>query len=155
NSRSWSELRRAAGLSTEPRGPDEDALLRAVGRLLHVDDLERLHAYRSLVARPNAPHPVTDLRDRERRFARMLIGSMTTLRGEASLADGLAQLWRHPQVRSELLELLDLLPARVDHLHAPLDLADAPLAVHARYTRAEILAAFDIGTGVRPVAWQS
>lgn len=59
------------------------------------------------------------------------------------------QLWKHPQVRSELLELLALLPERVDHLHAGL------LAVHARYTRTEILAAFDVGSGVKPSTWQS
>jgi len=30
-----------------------------------------------------------------------------------------------------------------------------PLAVHARYTRTEILAAFDVGSGVKPGTWQS
>ena len=57
NNRSWSALRRAVGLSTDDAGPEEDALLRAVGRLLHVDDRERLDAYRSLVARADAPDP--------------------------------------------------------------------------------------------------
>ena len=154
NNRSWSALRRAVGLSTDDAGPEEDALLRAVGRLLHVDDRERLDAYRSLVARANAPDPAV-LSDRERRFARMLIGSLTTLKPSASLTEGLAQLWKHPQVRSELLELLDLLPERVDHLHAGLNIANVPLAVHARYTRTEILAAFDVGSGVKPSTWQS
>ncbi len=58
-------------------------------------------------------------------------------------------------MRAELLELLDILPERVDHLHAPLGIANVPLAVHARYTRTEILAAFDIGAGVKPITWQS
>ncbi len=93
--------------------------------------------------------------DRERRFARMLIASLTTLKPSASLTEGLAQLWEHPQVRSELLELLDLLPDRVEHVHADLSIANVPLAVHARYTRTEILAAFDIGSGVKPGTWQS
>ncbi len=154
NGRSWSELRRAVGLSTAAEGPEEDALLRAVGRLIHVDDRERLDAYRSLVAEAEAPNPAA-LSDRERRFARMLIGSTTTLRSSASLSDGLAQLWRHPQVRSELLELFALLPDRIDHLQAGLNIATVPLAVHARYTRTEILAAFDIGDGVKPATWQS
>ena len=147
NNRSWSALRRAVGLPTDDPGPEEDSLLRAVGRLLHVDDRERLDAYRSLVARASAPDPA-GLSDRERRFARMLIGSLTTLKTSASLTEGLAQLWEHPQVRKELLELLDLLPERVDHLHAGLSCANVPLAVHARYTRTEILAAFDVGRGV-------
>ncbi len=154
NNRSWSALRRAVGLRTDDAGPDEDALLRAVGRLLHVDDRERLDAYRSLVEQSSPPGP-TSSSDRERRHARMLIGSLTTLKTSAPLAEGLAQLWAHPQVRRELIELLNLLPERVDHLHAPLDIADVPLAVHARYTRAEILAAFDVGSGVKPTTWQS
>jgi hypothetical protein len=150
NNRSWSALRRAVGLRTEDPGPAEGALLRAVGRLLHVDDQDRLNAYRSLIERPNVPDPAV-LSDRERRFARMLIGSLTTLKASASLTEGLAQLWKHPQVQSELLELLEILPKRVDHLHVGLDIANVPLAVHARYTRAEILAAF----GVKPSTWQS
>ncbi|PYR49874.1 MAG: DUF3427 domain-containing protein [Acidobacteria bacterium] len=154
NNRSWSALRRAVGLPTDDAGPEEDALLRAVGRLLHVDDHERLDAYRSLVVRASAPDPAV-LSELERRFARMLIASLTTLKASASLTEGLAQLWNHPQVRSELLELLDILPQRVDHLHAGVDIANVPLAVHARYTRAEILAAFDVGSGVKPITWQS
>ena len=154
NNRNWSALRRAVGLPTDDAGPEEDALLRAVGRLLHVDDRERLDAYRSIVARVDAPDP-SALSDRERRFARMLIGSLTTLKSSASLREGLAQLWKHPQVRSELLKLFELLPERVDHLHAALNIANVPLAVHARYTRTEILAAFDVGSGVKPMTWQS
>ncbi len=151
---SWSELRRAVALPTDRAGPQEEALLRAVGRLLHVDDRERLDAYRSLVERGNAPDPST-FSDLQRRFARMLISSLTTLKTSSSLADGLVELWEHPQVRRELLELLDILPERVDHLHVPLGLVDVPLAVHARYTRTEVLAAFEVGAGVKPSTWQS
>jgi hypothetical protein len=92
---------------------------------------------------------------RDRRFVRMLIASITTLKTSATLEEGLAQLWNHPQVRQELLELLALLPRRVDHLHTGIDIPNVPLAVHARYTRMEILAAFGVGTGVRPGTWQS
>ena len=154
NNRSWSELRRTVGFTTAPRGSDEDALLRAAGRLLHVDDGERIDAYKSIIEREAPPDPAA-LGERQRRFARMLAASLTTLKASASLADGLAQLWGHPQVRRELLELLSLLLPRVDHLHGCLDMPDVPLAVHARYTRNEILAAFGVGTGVRPATWQS
>jgi superfamily II DNA or RNA helicase len=40
NNRSWSELRRAANFQTLPAGESEAPLLRAVGRLLHIDDDE-------------------------------------------------------------------------------------------------------------------
>jgi superfamily II DNA or RNA helicase/HKD family nuclease len=153
SNRSWSELRRIVGLPTAEPGPDEDASLRAIGRLLHVDDLERIDAYRSLLKRSKAPNSI-EFEDRERRFSRMLIGSLATPGSPASLDDGFAHLWAHPQVRNELLELLELLPARVDHLHAALNIPGVPLAVYARYTRAEILAAFDIGAGAKARSWR-
>lgn len=154
SNRSWSALRRAVGLPTEAAGSKENVLLRAVGRLLHVDDHERLDAYRALVASPAAPDPGR-MSERERRFARMLVGSLTKLPPTASLDDGLAQLWEHPQVRKELLEVFDLLPGRIDHLHPTVGIANVPLVVHAKYTRAEILAAFDVGRGVKPPTWQT
>jgi hypothetical protein len=72
----------------------------------------------------------------------------------------LTQAWEllraHPQVCDELRELFGLLDERIDHLHAPLAThADVPLQVHARYTRIEILAAFNIGTGAKVAAWQT
>ncbi len=151
---SWSEMRRAEDLPTRTAGPKEKELLRAIGRLLHVDDTERLRAYYELT-RQDAPPTVAALPDRERRFARMLIGSLTTLNTTASLQEGIDELWQHPQVRAELGELLELLPERVEHVHQVLGIPGVPLAVHARYTRAEILAAFDRGAGVKESAWQS
>ena len=70
--RTWSDLRRAAYLPTALAGPQEAPLLRAVGRLLHVDDAERIDAYRRLVAQPTPP-VLAERSDRERRQARMLL----------------------------------------------------------------------------------
>jgi len=152
--RTWSDLRRAANLATAPAGPQEVPLLRAVGRLLHVDDAERIEVYRHLVAQPTPP-VAAELSDRERRQARMLLASVTTKRTSDSIDEAARELWAHPQVRAELLELLELLPGRVDHLHEPLGIDGVPLAVHARYTRAEILAAFAVGDGAKPANWQA
>jgi superfamily II DNA or RNA helicase len=149
---SWSEMRRAAGLPTAPSGPQGVPLLRAVGRLLHVDDDERIAAYRSFVAsRPD----LAGLDERRRRLLRMLVGSLTTLGKSGTLEDAVDQLWQHEQVRLELAELLDLLPSG-DHLQPALQLdAPVPLRAHARYTRNEILAAFDVGRGAKPPPWQT
>jgi hypothetical protein len=74
----------------------------------------------------------------------------------ASIADACSVLWAHPQVRVELLELLDALAGRVDHLHMPIvDPPDVPLQIHARYSRLEILAAFGRGAGARVPPWQT
>ena len=49
NGWTWSRLRREAGLSALPAGPDETRLARAIPRLLHLDDPERLSLYRRAV----------------------------------------------------------------------------------------------------------
>jgi len=154
-SHSWTHMRRAAGLTTAAAGPDEDGLLRAIGRLLHVDDQERIAAYRSFVARQRPPDVGAE-DERDQRMLRMIVGSVTALRASSSLRQAVEELWQHPQVRIELIELFDLLADRVDHLQPALDLdARVPLRAHARYTRAEILAAFGVGAGAKPPPWQT
>ena len=153
--RSWSELRRAVGFPVAPPGPNEESLLRAVGRLLHVDDDERIDAYRSILA-SDVPLRLEDSHERDRRRLRMLVSSLTTLGPSDDVQHAVNELWAHPQVRAELVEALDLLRGRAEHLHLPLELGDhVPLHVHARYTRTEILAAFGVGTGARPHTWQT
>ena len=152
---SWTELRRSAGLSTEPAGSDEVSILRAVGRLLHVDDDERVAAYLRLVRSPEPPN-LADLELRDQRWLRMLVASLTTLGPRQPFSDAVEQLWAHPQVRAELGEMFELLRGRADHLHEPIGLGAAiPLSVHARYTRNEILAAFGSGVGAKPATWQT
>jgi hypothetical protein len=151
---SWTEMRREAGLHTAPAGPSETTILRAVGRLLHVDDDERLDAYEGLL-RNDDPPLLERLGSREQRLLRMLVSSLTTLPTSASFGEAVEQIWAHPQVRAELVELLPLLRERARYLAHPLGLPDVPLAVHSRYTRTEILAAFCVGEGARPPTWQT
>ena len=54
---SWTEMRREAGFQTQPAGPEERSMLRAVGRMLHVDDDERLEAYARLLGHERPPAP--------------------------------------------------------------------------------------------------
>src|SRR5690606_6334295 len=121
-SKSWSDLRSAAGLSLEPAGPHEIRLRRAIGRLLHVAARERIDTYRALLAGKSAPslHSKTE---RERRLARMLAAQLgdQVFGKEVDLESGYRVLWQHPQVRAEAAELLQLLGDRIDHLHPALD----------------------------------
>lgn len=161
--RSWSELCEAARLPVAPSGPHEKALRRSCGRLLHVDDVERLGAWAAWLAVDQPPR-VELLPERARRLARMLVASVasTVLAKETTLDVALALLWRHPQVRAELDELFAVLRGRLTHLAPSLDDGggdarhhDVPLRVHARYTRVEILAAFGVGEGAKVDAWQT
>ena len=151
---SWSEMRREAGLPTAEAGPGEAPLLRAVGRLLHVDDDERLDIYPEFLRLDNPPE-LNQLAPREQLLFRMLVSSLTTASASASFAQAVNELWQHPQVRAELLEVLALLRSRVPYVEHPLGLPGIPLAQHSRYTRAEILAAFGVGEGAKPPTWQT
>ena len=155
--KSWSDLRSAAGLPSLPSGPAEEAFRRACGRLLHVDDRERLEAYGRLLSRPSPPDPDT-LSQRERRLVRMLVASVadSAIERATTLTEATALLWAHPQVCAELAELMGVLADRVDHVQRRLDgRPDVPLQVHARYSRIEILAAFGIGDAARVEKWQT
>src|SRR5699024_4733244 len=102
---------------------------------------------------------VSDLAERERRLVHQLVASLAdrALTKDMTLQEGVDLLWSHPQVLSELAELLALLDERIDHLHEPLRThPDAPLQIHARYSRLEILAAMGLrGDRARIAAWQS
>jgi superfamily II DNA or RNA helicase/HKD family nuclease len=155
--RSWSDLREDAGAAVFTRGPHEATLRRAVARHLHIDDGERIGIYRRLLAGSDAPD-VAALPERERRLLHMLVASVTdqVVTRETSLQEAVDLLWAHPQVRDELLELTSVLDDRIDHVHAALAThPDAPLQIHARYTRIEILAALGLYGGAKIPAWQS
>ena len=164
--RSWSDLCEAAGLPIAVSGPHEKALRRACGRLLHVDDVERLDAWAAWLTTDDPPR-IESMPERSRRLARMLVASVAgvAVTKETTLDEAFDLLWRHPQVRAELVELFGVLRGRLTHLALALDSGEAgaadarhrdvPLRVHARYTRVEILAAFGVGKGARVDAWQT
>jgi hypothetical protein len=155
--KTWSDLRSDAGLPMAPPGPKESTLRRACGRLLHVDDRHRIEAYRRFLAQAEPPRPAS-LSVRDRRLLRMLVGSIMdkAVTKAVSLEDGCELLWKHPQVRFDLNELLDVLASSLQHLPLPLaSHRDVPLQVHARYSRIEILAAFGVGEGAKVAPWQT
>jgi superfamily II DNA or RNA helicase len=157
NNVSWSDLCQEAGLTVQSPGPEERLLRRACGRLLHVDDRERIESYREFLENAGALS-IGTLAPRQRRLLRMLVGSVvdSAVNSETTLVEGAALLVRHPQVQHELRELLGVLAERIDHVSVPLTThPEVPLGIHARYTRVEILAAFGIGTTARVAPWQS
>ena len=154
---SWSELRRTAGLSAPPPGPDEKKLGRGIARLLHLDDEERITAYRELIETAGPPRSATLDERTRRRLDGLLLTVLGPRKGTyASLDDAVDHLWRHPGVRAELAELFPLLEDQIEHLHQPLGLLHpVPLQVHASYTREEVLAAFGASTVVTPLPLQT
>jgi superfamily II DNA or RNA helicase/HKD family nuclease len=153
----WVGLRRAAGLDDRPPGTEDNRLEGAIGRMLHVDDLERIHFLAALLDAP-APPPADTFAGRARRLLAM---THFSLWGWAEPLDHLDEkldlLWAHPARRDEILEVLSVLRDRIRRVTRPAAPAgELPLHVHARYSLAELLAAFGVpkpstsrGAGVR------
>ncbi len=151
--RSWTQLRREAGRATpQPADADlETRTLRALGRLTHIDDPERVAFCRDLI-QADVPPREHDLDERRRRLLTMLAWGLGSGSSEQeSLADYFAALWRETAPRHELDELLDTLDARSRTRAAPSVLPpEVPLTLHARYSRQEVIAALGFANGVKP-----
>jgi superfamily II DNA or RNA helicase/HKD family nuclease len=153
--RSWTRLRRDANHSAPaPSDPGlERRCLRALSRLTHIDDPERVTFYRKLIAQPKPPREEA-YDERQRRLLTMLAWGLGS-GGAESLEQFLAALWLEAAVRSELLELLDVIDDRSRTQAAPSVLPpEIPLTLHARYSRQEVIAALGFGEGVEPKVTQ-
>lgn len=155
--RSWTRLQRDAGreISSAARPEFEARSLNALKRLTHIDDHERVAFYREIL---QAAHPpsLSRLDERQKRLVTMLAWGLESGVGEHdSLQRFLAALWQEQAVRKELVELLDHLDASSGTLALASELPpEVPLALHARYTRREVIAATGHAGGVKPKVTQ-
>ncbi len=133
----WTALRRAAGLTADPEDPSVDRQLgRSFGRMLHMDDVERLAFLdEPLSGRvPQSP--------REQRLMSMLDAALWG--GTESFSGMAARLASLQGERAaELRELAGVLRSRIRRVAPPLDPA-VPLHIHSRYSKNEVLAAFGV-----------
>lgn len=138
---SWTALLRRANLLTGPPPEGEAALLKRASAFLHVDDPDRAATYSRLLE-DNAPS-YEALDERDRAFARMLFFTLWPLGGFNTYEAGLTSLRQESQFRSEVRQILNHVLNHVDHITPPLtgDHAEAPLRIHASYSREEILTA--------------
>ncbi|MGQ7848524.1 DUF3427 domain-containing protein [Granulosicoccus sp. 3-233] len=153
----WTELRRAAGIDKTDALDGEAMIGRGIARLLHLDDQERISAYRKLLSSALPPQ-ANDLDERTRRQLEGLLLTVLSPRKNhyQNLDQASATFWQHEGLRTELLAVLDLLQPQITHLHHPLGLLHPiPLQVHASYTREEILAAFGASTVEQPLPLQA
>jgi len=154
--KSWADFIEAVNIDVLDAGPNEKILRRAIGRMLHIDDEERLDCYLGLLNTSQQPD-IELLTIREQRMTRMLVASMCdqVLDKEMTLSQGVELLWQHPQVLAELHELFSFLRKQIDHVHQPvISHNDVPLQIHGRYTRIEILAAFGVGGNAKARPWR-
>lgn len=136
--RSFSELRRIAGLEHLPAGPQESQLARGLGRLIHVDDRTRLNTWTSWLSQDRQPTVgPADLS--------LLLMLVTTLLGRERALDpnaALGTIWAHPGIRMEAVELFSVLDAKLVH-QTTRSLAPGGLQIHGTYRLNEVMAAFN------------
>lgn len=139
--RSWTTLCRDAGKLGEQPGPRESELIKRVKALAHVDDRRRSDAYRALLAGGRASASVA-----EHRLAAMLFFSLFPNGGGFDGVTAGLDVLRGEDVAEEMCQVVDI---AFDAAHRSTlavgdvvpELADVPLALHASYSREEILAA--------------
>lgn len=151
--RSFSDLRRAAGFDVPTAGPNEDLLARSFGRLLYVDDPERLNLYASVLRGLNSDDPHVERLAKSTADRRCLVMLLVALYGSSAAGDVsryLLDLARHEALVAELVDILELLVERIAHVPRPAHElpAEVPLALHCAYSRDDVMAAFgDIRDG--------
>ncbi|MEQ9460449.1 MAG: DUF3427 domain-containing protein [Phycisphaeraceae bacterium] len=131
----WSRLLHEAGLVSEPNVRDEDQLAKGIRRLAHLDDPAQIRFLQSYLQSNATADPLGDLR-------RSLLH--VTLWGPGgtgmSLDEADQRLQEQPGVVSDLEAVLDYRLRHTQAVGGPLDaVLTGPLALHARYTRDEIL----------------
>lgn len=142
--RSWTTLRRQAGMLGEAN-PGEDSLLKRVRALTHVDDLQRAEAYRRLLS-GTTPFDAADP------FARMLFFTLwPNGGGHADFNHGWRAISEHGEAREEMQLVVELAFADSRRMTRPDDTPTGlPLALHGSYQREEILAALGHADLSRP-----
>jgi superfamily II DNA or RNA helicase/HKD family nuclease len=129
----WTGLRRRANLAGEIEGEEDSRIASALGRLLHVDDPDRLDA---LAALADGKQPEGRVRD-------MVHVSLWGKRIDvqhtaAALAD-------YPLRRHEIRQIAEVLRARRRRVTWRADpTSGVPIQIHARYSRNEACAAFGV-----------
>lgn len=140
----WTQLRREAGFEAGPLTDKktDDEVGAAIGRLLHIDDPERLDFVKTLLASPNAPL-WTSLDERQQRMLAMLHSAINASQPFSAAEATLRRIWENTPRRKELGEVVDVLWSRIHRVTPSIpQVAHLPLHLHARYSKDELLAAF-------------
>ena len=149
----WTSTRRAANLISDA-APDMEAVYgRGIGRMLHIDDVERIEFYK-FVLNGNDQIDLKQMSKAKRIQLTMLL--MTLLNPKKNqfkdIDDALRAFYGCEELRAEVLQLLECLLPQITHLCKPSGLSeDIPLLTHATYSRDEILTAFGASTISAPI----
>jgi len=142
NARSWTSLKRRAGLETSAVGEREPDLARRIFSILHAQDPLLLGAWLDAFDGKLVNETPVQM------LAHQLLPSRTELITPDAF---LTLLTNNPAVLAELREVCDVLRERssLEPLHLPATPSAWMLVLHGRYMRAEILAAVDYANALK------
>ena len=147
---SYTELRRAAGHLDDEASEDEAVIGRAIGRMMHINDQQRLQFITELVSAEQAPKE-SALSPIDLRLATQLHYLMWGVQQKSSLAQGWERLWNAGPVLGELRSAIRLLAeANRTPVGGNALGEDLPITLHASYSRDEVLAALNVGSPEQP-----
>ena len=150
---SWTDLVHQAGLTIEYSPSQDGDLLKRARAFIHVDDPERLSAYRRLISADCPPYG--ELNSRDQTYVRMLGFSVWSNLGNVfdSFEEAMTELRHNGSFCREVEEILAIAASEIDVIPEPLTgrLATAPLFSHATYKREEVLAALNWASLARSV----
>ena len=138
--RSWTQLRREAGLPTATGGPHEQEVLKRVKAFAHVDDAERLRAYRRILTGNEAYSAMSTI---DQIWARMVLHLIWPKLELNSYPESLEAIRRETAAIDEFLAVMMLSNSNAAGIPARLggELAWRPIRSHAHYRREEIAVA--------------
>ena len=149
----WTSTRRAANLVADAAPEMEAVYGRGIGRMLHIDDAERIEFYKSVLSSGDQ----IDLRGmstpKRIQLAMLLMTLLNPKKNQfKDVDDALSAFYDCGNLREEVLQLLECLLPQITHMCKPSGLSnDIPLLTHATYSRDEVLAAFGASTISAPV----
>ena len=144
--KNWLAAASEAGLIEISRDQKDEALLKAIPRLLHIDDNERLVGFKRLISDDGIHWK--DMSDSEKRLASMFFWNLFDDGKKpwdgvewASVDEALSELRSSKAFRWELENLFDALRTRIKLKAVPFELVSGehPFLLHATYSRAELL----------------
>ncbi len=150
----WSELLADAGFARrQSDGPHQKGLRRAIGRLLHIDDPDRIDSLRLI----SQSAELGSMSKRQIATIELIICNLVnqlTSDATVDIPTAYKVILGHADLVSEIGELAEILEQRQSHLTSIEDPL-LPLRLNARYTRVEIFAAYGYRTGAKVAPWQS
>ncbi|HYW35136.1 MAG TPA: DUF3427 domain-containing protein, partial [Balneolaceae bacterium] len=139
----FTQLKRRSGVIQTSQTDEEKTFGRSIMRSIHIDSIDRLKWSSSFFSKESVPN-IDDLTVTESKYLKMWAAGFGDSSDITALKSLLDNFWAYPHLRNEYSELVSILLEKVSHKPIPWENDfGIPLDIHCRYSRDEILGAFE------------